>query len=100
MAYLLFNETGKLVGDIGMQDQCTSALFGYQVVGAGAQVEFSGSNMPAADINNDSHWIPIVTITADIPDTEPFRQHVWDKVRYKVIAGTDVGIYVTSGVAG
>ena len=95
-----FNETGKATGDVGMQDQCTSALFGYQVVGTGAEVEFSGSNMPEPDINDDSHWIAIVTIAAGVADAEPFRQHVWDKVRYKVIAGNDVGIYVTSGVAG
>lgn len=100
MAYLLFNETGKTAGDTAMQDQCTSALFGYQVIGAGAEVEFSGSNMPVPDISNDSHWIPVVTITAGVPDSEPYRQHVWDKVRYKVIAGNDVGIYVSSGVAG
>ena len=100
MAYLLFNETGKVAGDIGMQDQCTSALFGYQVIGAGAQVEFSGSNMPEPDLNDDNHWIPIVTITAGVVDEVPYRQHVWDKVRYKVIAGNDVGIYVSSGVAG
>lgn len=41
-----------------------------------------------------------MTITAGVPDTEPFRQHAWDKLRYVVTAGTDVEIYVSSGVSG
>lgn len=100
MAFKIFNLTGLSVGDIGKAVQCTSALFNHQVIGIGATVEFSGSNVPDADINNEAHWIPIVTVSAGVPDSEPFRQHVWDQVRYKITAGTDVAIYVTSGVAG
>lgn len=100
MAYLLFSEAGKGVGDADVAIQCTSAIFNYQVIGAGATVEFSGSNHPAADVANDAHWQPIVSISSDTPDTEPYRQHAWDKVRYKVVAGTNVEIYVSSGVSG
>lgn len=102
MAYLLFKETGLKVGDVGVQSQCTSAIFNYQVIGVGAEVEFSGSNVPLdlLDPNNEDHWIPIVTITAGVADSEPFRQHCWNSVRYKVIAGSDVAVYVTSGVSG
>lgn len=100
MAYRLINVSGKTVGDCDKEAQCTSAIFNYQVIGDGAEVEFSGSNVPSADITNEAHWIPIVTLAAGVPDTEPFRQHVWDQIRYKVTAGTDVAIYVTSGVSG
>ena len=52
------------------------------------------------DIDNEDHWSPIVTITAGTPDTEPFRQHAWDNVRMKVTAGSNVEVYVSSGVSG
>lgn len=65
-----------------------------------AEVEFFGSNVPSADPQNDSHWVPILSLTAAAPDTEPFRQHCWDKLRYKVKAGDNVEIYVSSGVSG
>ncbi|GAA5003345.1 hypothetical protein GCM10023206_06970 [Acinetobacter puyangensis] len=102
MAYLLFNETGKSVGDVGMKSQCTSAIFNYQVIGSGAVVEFSGSNVPLdqLDIGIEDQWIPICTIESGVADSEPFRQHVWNSLRYKVTAGAEVGIYVTSGVSG
>ncbi|MFV0408825.1 MAG: hypothetical protein ACK5LJ_03730 [Paracoccus sp. (in: a-proteobacteria)] len=102
MAYLLFNESKKTLGDVGVKNLCTSAIFNYQVIGEGAEVEFSGSNVPVGilDVNNDAHWMPIVTITAGVADSEPFRQHCWNIIRYKVVAGSDVGIYVTSGVSG
>lgn len=41
MSYLIFNEKGKKTGDIEMAEQCTSAIFNYQVIGNGAEVEFS-----------------------------------------------------------
>ncbi|MFG4025770.1 hypothetical protein ACFZ9C_17615 [Acinetobacter baumannii] len=41
-----------------------------------------------------------LSLTAAAPDTEPFRQHCWDKLRYKVKAGDNVEIYVSSGVSG
>ncbi|MFC6628596.1 hypothetical protein [Acinetobacter beijerinckii] len=100
MTYLVFKEKGKNIGDKGMVAQCTSAIFNYQVIGAGAVVEFFGSNHPSPDISDEDHWITIATITAGIPDTEPFRQHAWDKLRYVVTAGNDVEIYVSSGVSG
>ena len=100
MSFLIFNKKDKQVGDIGMAGQCTSAIFNYQVIGSGAVVEFSGSNKPDCDVLIDQHWEPIVTIQAGTPDSEPFRQHAWDKIRYKVIAGADVEIYVSSGVSG
>lgn len=100
MTFLVFKETGKSTGDKEMVGQCTSAIFNYQVIGAGAVVDFFGSNHPNPDIDNDEHWSPIVTITAGVPDTEPFRQHAWDKLRFVVMAGTDVEIYVSSGVSG
>lgn len=49
MSYLIFNEKGKKTGDIEMAEQCTSAIFNYQVIGNGAEVEFFGSNIPYAD---------------------------------------------------
>ena len=100
MTFLVFNEVDKTTGDKGKVAQCTSAIFNYQVIGAGAVVDFSGSNHPNPDINNEDHWSPIVTITVGTPDTEPFRQHAWDKLRYVVTAGSDVEIYVSSGVSG
>lgn len=100
MAFLIFNSTGKNTGDKASVSECTSAIFNYQVIGAGAVVEFSGSNKPVPDINNDADWEPIVTITAGVPDTEPFRQHTWDNLRYVVTAGNEVEIYVSSGVSG
>ena len=100
MSFLVFNKKDKQVGDIGMAGQCTSAIFNYQVIGAGAVVEFSGSNKPDADPQADKHWEPIVTIEAGVPDSEPLRQHAWDKIRYKVTAGSSVEIYVSSGVSG
>ena len=100
MSFLIFNKKGERVGDIGMAGQCTSAIFNYQVIGAGAVVEFSGSNKPDTDPQADQHWEPIVTIEAGTPDSEPFRQHAWDKIRYKVTAGNSVEIYVSSGVSG
>lgn len=98
MAYLLFKEEGKKTGDTGVARQCTSAIFNYQVIDG--VVLFSGSNVPMADPDNDKFWQDIVTITAGIPDTEQFRQHTWNHIRYKVIEGDEVGIYVTSGVSG
>lgn len=100
MTYLVFNESSKNSGDKGVIDQCTSAIFNYQVIGAGAEVEFFGSNHPNADIDNEDHWSPIVTITAGVPDTEPYRQHAWEKLRYVVNVGVNVEIYVSSGVSG
>lgn len=100
MSYLIFNEKGKKTGDIEIAEQCTSAIFNYQVIGNGAEVEFFGSNVPYADPQNDSHWVPILTLTAAAHDTEPFRQHCWDKLRYKVKGGDNVEIYVSSGVSG
>ena len=100
MSYLIFKEKGLAVGAKKVAEQCTSAIFNYQVIGAGATVEFSGSNKPDYDIDNEDHWSPIVTITAGIPDTEPFRQHAWDNVRLKVTAGSNVEVYVSSGVSG
>lgn len=67
MSYLIFNEKGKKTGDIEMAEQCTSAIFNYQVIGNGAEVEFFGSNIPYADPQNDSHWVSILTLTAAAP---------------------------------
>ena len=100
MSFLVFNKKDQQVGDIGMVGQCTSAIFNYQVIGSGAVVEFSGSNKPDCDVLIEQHWEPIVTIEAGTPDSEPFRHHAWDKIRYKVTAGADVEIYVSSGVSG
>lgn len=100
MTFLVFKETGKGIGAKGIVGQCTSAIFNYQVIGAGAVVDFFGSNHPSPSIDNEEHWSPIVTITAGVPDTEPFRQHAWDKLRFVVMAGTNVEIYVSSGVSG
>ncbi|NNP70392.1 hypothetical protein [Acinetobacter sp. Ac_5812] len=100
MTFLVLNETNKNTGDKGMVAQCTSAIFNYQVIGNGAVVDFFGSNHPNADIGNEEHWSPIVTIAAASPDSEPFRQHAWDKIRYVVTAGNSVEIYVSSGVSG
>lgn len=100
MTFLVFKETGKKVGDKGMVAQCTSAIFNYQVIGAGAEVNFFGSNHPKADIENEDHWCPIVTISSATPDSDPFRQHAWDKLRFVVTTGNDVEIYVSSGVSG
>ena len=100
MSFLLFKEKGLATGAKKVAEQCTSAIFNYQVIGAGATVEFSGSNKPDYDIDNEDHWSPIVTITAGTPDTEPFRQHALDNVRLKVTAGSNVEVYVSSGVSG
>lgn len=100
MTFLVFNETEKTVGDKGMIAQCTSAIFNYQVIGVGAVVDFFGSNKPDADIDNEEHWSPIVTITAGVPDSEPYRQHAWNNLRYVVTTGSAVEIYVSSGVSG
>lgn len=100
MAFLIFSTTGKNIGDKAVATECTSAIFNYQVIGAGAVVEFSGSNKPDADIDNDAHWEPIVTVTAGVPDDVPYRQHTWDNIRYVVTAGNNVEIYVSSGVSG
>ena len=98
MAYRIINKEGLATGDKGFIIQCTSAIFNYQVLNG--TVEFSGSNVPDPDVDNEDHWVPIVTIVAGTPDIEPFRQHVWDAIRYKVTAGSGVAIYVTSGVSG
>lgn len=98
MAFLLFNEVEKKTGDVAMRTQCGSAIFNYQVLNG--TVEFSGSNVPNPDVHKDEQWIPIVTMQAGVPDSEPFRQHVWHSIRYKVLSGNNVQIYVTSGVAG
>ncbi|OWX21751.1 hypothetical protein A7A39_00090 [Acinetobacter baumannii] len=47
MSYLVFNVKGKKTGDIDIAEQCTSAIFNYQVIGNGAEVEFFGSNVPS-----------------------------------------------------
>lgn len=100
MTFLIINKDNLNTGDKGMVTQCTSAIFNYQVIGSGGVVDFFGSNHPSPDIDNDEHWSPIVTITAGSPDTEPFRQHAWDKIRFVVTAGSNVEIYVSSGVSG
>lgn len=102
MSFLIFKEKGLNAGDKKVAEQCTSAIFNYQVIGTGATVQFSGSNKPDYDIDNPDHWQPIVTITASggDPDGEPFRQHAWDNVRLQVTAGSDVEVYVSSGVSG
>ena len=38
MTFLVFNEVGKATGDKDKIAQCTSAIFNYQVIGAGAVV--------------------------------------------------------------
>ena len=98
MSYLVFNKTGKTVGDKGMVGELCSAVFAYQVIGVGAEVEFSGSNHPNADINNDAHWIVTRTINNASTGEDCYIQHSWDKLRYKVAAGTDVEIYVAVGI--
>ena len=100
MSLLVFNNKEKQGGERGRVGQCTSAIYNSQVIGSAAVVEFSGSNKPDCDVLIEQHWEPIVTIEAGTPDSEPFRQHAWDKIRYKVIAGADVEIYVSSGVSG
>ena len=100
MAFLVFKDKGLNVGDKKVAEMCTSAIFNYQVVGTNAVVEFTGSNKPDYDIDDDADWQPILTVVSDTPDIEPFRQHCWDNIRYKVIAGTDVEVYVSSGVSG
>lgn len=97
MSYLIFECKGKVKGDKGVAYQTTSAIFNYQVLNG--KVKFYGSNVRKADVNNPKHWIEIVTID-DNGDTEPFRQHAWDKVMYEVLDGDDVEIYVASGVSG
>lgn len=98
MAYYIFKEIGKNTGDKAKVGRCSSAIFNYQVLNG--QVQFSGSNVPNADVDDDSIWVEIVTLGDRQADTEPFRQHAWEQVRYKVLSGSDVQIYVTSGVAG
>lgn len=98
MAFYIFKETGRNTGDKGKIDRCASAIFNYQVLNG--QVQFSGSNVPNADIEYESIWVEIVTLGDRQADTEPFRQHVWENIRYKVLSGSNVEIYVTSGVAG
>ena len=100
MSYLIFKEKGLAVGAKKVAEQCTSAIFNYQVIGAGATVEFSGSNKPDYDIDDETHWQLIYVATGNTADSEPFRQHAWDNVRFKVTAGADVEIYVSSGVSG
>ena len=95
MGYLVINKTGLKSGDVGKVAQLTSASYAFQVVGGTA--EFSGSNVPDADVTNDALWVPMLTIKDGTPDTQDFRQYVWGSFRYKVTAGTDVGIYVNVG---
>ena len=100
MSYLIFKEKGLAVGAKKVAEQCTSAIFNYQVIGAGATVEFSGSNKPDYDIDDETHWQLIYVATGNTADSEPFRQHAWDNVRLKVTAGSNVEVYVSSGVSG
>lgn len=99
MAYLVFNARNKKQGDIEVVSECASYTANYQVIGDG-EVEFSGSNVPPDLLNpdDDAHWIPILTLKADVPDTEPFRQHTWNSLRYKVVSGERVGVFVAVGV--
>lgn len=100
MSYRIFCVENANQNDTAMVDQCTSAIFNYQVIGDG-EVEFYGSNVPVdqLDPTNDNHWVHILTLSGGIADSEPFRQHCWNALRYKVKNG-NVGIYVTSGVSG
>lgn len=101
MSYLIFSEKNVSANDTGMITQCTSAIFNYQVVGEGT-VEFSGSNIPTddLDIDNENHWIPILSLDGGMADSDAFRQHCWNSLRYKVVSGQNIGIYVSSGVSG
>ena len=64
MSYLIFKEKGLATGAKKVAEQCTSAIFNYQVIGAGATVEFSGSNKPDYDIDDETHWQLIMSLQA------------------------------------
>ena len=100
MSFLIFKEKGLKIGDKLVATQCTSAIFNYMVIGAGASVRFSGTNKQDYDTDIAEHWHEIVTMTGNTADSEPFRQHAWDIVMLEVLAGTDVEVYVSSGVSG
>ena len=76
MSYLIFKEKGLAVGAKKVAEQCTSAIFNYQVIGAGATVEFSGSNKPDYDIDNIPENINIKLLL--IPGGLS-----WDNTEYK-----------------
>lgn len=97
MAFLAFNVIGAKAGDADCKTGFGSVMYQYQVFGDGAEVEFAGSNVPKPDPFNDSHWVPLVTIRAGETDTEPYRQYVWNSIRYKVISGSNVEIYMSAG---
>lgn len=97
MSFVFFREKGKKKGDKGIARQTTSAIFNYQVLNG--TVKFSGSNVFDADLENPKHWVEIVTVDEN-GDTEPYRQHAWDKICYEVMRGENVEVYVSSGVAG
>lgn len=98
MAHLILNKTDLAVGDTGKATQLGSAMYQFQVIGNNAIVEFSGSNVPNADVTNNDHWIPLLSIASGMPDSIDYRQYVWDSIRYKVVSGTDVAVYVSIGV--
>lgn len=98
MAYLIFETDNAKKGDMYVARLTTSAIFNYQVLGG--TVKFLGSNVPDVRPEDRHLWCEILTLKDGEPDTEPFRQHAWNNICYEVLEGENVGIYVSSGVAG
>lgn len=109
MSYALFHDLAVATGTRKAVNQCTSAIFTYQINGAvGTKVSFWGSNYQTPDPNNATHWIPIQTIEvtevvtfASDPSVFPGApdQHCWDSLMYIVETGP-VDVLVRSGVSG
>lgn len=97
MGYLIINDTNQKLGDMGRIGNLSSATYAFQVYGDGGKVEFSGSNIPNSDINQDDQWIPIATIENGVRDASDVRTLAWGAIRYKVISGNNVSIYVNVG---
>lgn len=97
MAYLAFNVTDAKAGDAACKSGFGSVMYQWQVFGEGAEVEFGGSNVPNPDPYNDKHWVKLVSIKDGVPDTAEYRQFAWNSVRYKVLSGDKVEIYMSVG---
>lgn len=109
MSYALFHDLQVATGTRKAVNQCTSAIFTYQIDGAvGTKVSFWGSNLNTPDPTNARHWIPILTI--EVTETVTFSssrdafpgapdQHCWESLMYIVEQGP-ADVYVRSGVSG
>lgn len=109
MSYALFHDLQVATGTRKAVNQCTSAIFTYQINGAvGAKVSFWGSNYNTPDPMNPTHWIPILTIEVSEtvsfgsdPDNFPGApdQHCWESLMYIIDQGP-ADVLVRSGVPG